>query len=281
MHHKKLPSPLTWAGAKSNACEILAGRLPNDIKEMVSIFAGGASFELYCEKELGIKVTHAYDKFEPLIAFWQVISDKKQAERFVEEVSKIVGKGLGKEKYDEIKNRYYEHTFRGGEQIEDAFELACLFYIAHTLAFFPTPARASYCYSKTQDKESRVKNRLKRILDFNSNIKFELLSFEESIPRHPNAFLYLDPPYVLDGVKLKTECYAGHKQFDHHLLAEVVKTHKGKWMMSYGDCDLVRELYKDYNIEIVTWAYAMEKALMAQGKKENSYGGSEVIITNY
>lgn len=269
---KRSYSPIAWNGAKTKGCKILAEMLPPNVQEMVSIFAGGASFELFCEDELRLNVTHAYDVFEPLVNFWKFASNKEQAERLVERAAKWAGIGFGKEKYDIIRDRYNRH-WRGYERIEDPFDLAFYFYVAHVFSFSSTPQ--FYSYSKQQDNERGIKNKFKKLLDLNTAIQFDLLSFEDSIPKHPEAFLYLDPPYVLDGVNLKGECYIGHARFDHHKLAETIKMHKGMWMMSYGDCELVRELYKDYRIDEVSWSYSMKNMDRRESK---SY---EVVIRNY
>ena len=85
------------------------------------------------------------------------------------------------------------------------------------------------------------------------NLHVELLDCYEALEKHRGKFIYLDPPYANDeklyGVKGST-----HVNFDHVKLAEVLKTHE-HWLLSYNDCELVRDLYKGYNIQKVFWSY--------------------------
>ena len=61
-----------------------------------------------------------------------------------------------------------------------------------------------------------------------------------------------------------------HKGFEHERLHSVLST-RDRWVMSYNDCEQIREMYKDYEITTAEWSYGMNKS-----KKS-----SEIIITNY
>lgn len=60
----------------------------------------------------------------------------------------------------------------------------------------------------------------------------------------PGALFYLDPPYF------KTEKYyeAEFKETDHLRLKESLDRLKGKFILSYNDCDEIRELYHEYKM---------------------------------
>lgn len=59
----------------------------------------------------------------------------------------------------------------------------------------------------------------------------------------PNAFLYIDPPYVAAGSRLYLNSFDGR---DHSALAAVVKeTKKSNWLMTYDNAQLIRELYAE------------------------------------
>lgn len=63
----------------------------------------------------------------------------------------------------------------------------------------------------------------------------------------PNAFFYCDPPYF------ETE---GHyevvfRKEDHVRLRDTLAGIQGKFMVSYNDCEYIRELYQDFQIESV------------------------------
>ena len=47
-----------------------------------------------------------------------------------------------------------------------------------------------------------------------------------------------------------------HKDFEHEELHEILKR-RDNWILSYNDCDKVREMYKDHNIVNLKWKYGM------------------------
>ena len=268
-----LYSPISYVGAKTRAVETLGAVLPNDIQTMASIFAGGLSFELYCEHVKKLNVTNAYDKNTELLNFWRVIANPNNAAKMVEDVIKLFPKGIDKPTYWKQRTLLLNHI-KGIDVIEDDYQLALLFYISHNFSFARDGCR--FHWSRLYEKEKTVKSLLRRLLEFKTNIKFECLGFDESIRRHnDDTFLYLDPPYYIDKQNLTQPLYKHHEEFDHELLASMLKERKGKWLLSYGDCEFVRDTYKDYKLVPVKWWYSMT---LAVGTKKESY---EVLIMNY
>ena len=72
--------------------------------------------------------------------------------------------------------------------------------------------------------------------------------FEELIRQYDreNAFI-CDPPYY----QRKGTTLWNSKE-DHYRLRDTLASCQGKWLVSYNDCDFIRELYKDFNIEAVS-----------------------------
>lgn len=85
----------------------------------------------------------------------------------------------------------------------------------------------------------QIKDRLKNVVienkDFESLIK---------VYDRPGALFYLDPPYV------GTEKYydSGFGADDHIRLNTLLKGIKGKFILSYNDDEMIRELYRDFEI---------------------------------
>ena len=89
------------------------------------------------------------------------------------------------------------------------------------------------------------------------------------------TFFYIDPPYV------STESYykntGGFGKAEHEELAALLSNIKGRFLLSYNDCDLVRELYTGFNIRVSKEIeYTLGKNASGKNKK-----GNEVFITNY
>ena len=49
-----------------------------------------------------------------------------------------------------------------------------------------------------------------------------------------------------------------HENFNHKLLFDVIKT-KQNWIITYNNCEYIKDLYKDYLIFDVNWSYGMNK----------------------
>ena len=106
-------------------------------------------------------------------------------------------------------------------------------------------------------------------------VTVENMSFEKLIATYdkPDAFFYCDPPYV------STESYyqntGGFGEKEHRKLAEVLHNIDGKFLLSYNDCELVRELYGDMNIRSTK---EIEYTLRGAGSKKKV---REVFVSNY
>ena len=87
----------------------------------------------------------------------------------------------------------------------------------------------------------------------------------------PTALFYLDPPYV-DTEKYYDSPFCAQ---DHQRLREVLGHIKGRFILSYNDHPLVRELYADYRIEEVT----RTSTLAGSGNNQTQY--AELIIRNF
>ncbi len=127
-------------------------------------------------------------------------------------------------------------------------------------------------------KSRRPKDIYRGFHKWSERLKFvtvENMSFEKLIATYdkPDAFFYCDPPYV------STESYyqntGGFGEKEHRKLAEVLHNIDGKFLLSYNDCELVRELYGDMNIRSTK---EIEYTLRGAGSKKKV---REVFVSNY
>jgi len=128
-------------------------------------------------------------------------------------------------------------------------------------------------------KESLYENSLQRVKNFNvPNMSVQCKSFDEVIPNYPNDFLYCDPPYYMekkegdDDNKMFKAIYPNsnfplhHIHFDHEKLRDLLHSHKGKFILSYNDCEWVRENYKDFKFKLPKWHYSFQQGETRVGK---------------
>jgi DNA adenine methylase len=237
---KKYPkSPLRYPGGKNRAIKSILSLIPEDETTLCSPFLGGASIELACTTRMTV---YGSDIFEPLTDFWKSLITHK------EELINIVKSYLPLEKKEFYKlQKKLLH-------IKDPIERGAAFFVLNRSSFSGTTMSGGMSPGHPRFTISSI-DRLKH---FNvKNFYVENLDYKETINKHKDAFCYLDPPYLngqaLYGVKGNT-----HKDFDHEELAKILQD-KERWIMSYNDCQEIRDLYSSFTIISIEWVYGMSK----------------------
>lgn len=280
-------SPLRYGGGKSLAVGLILEYFPNDIKRLVSPFMGGGSVEIASALELDLEVK-AFDIFDILVNFWQVLI--ADSEKLYNELLKLEPT---KETYAEIKEElkaYWNERHKDSQntaQIKlDSLALARDYYFNFNLSYGPGFLG---WMSKIYEDKSRYLKALQKLKDLGQdsrlqNLSVECQSFEKVFEAYPNDFFYCDPPYFLDG---DSQMFKGiypmrnfpihHNGFNHALLAQCLKNHKGKFILSYNDCEFVREAYKDFRILEPKWQYTMGQGETRIGKNRVERGDVDNI----
>ena len=114
--------------------------------------------------------------------------------------------------------------------------------------------------------------RYRQLKRFGKRLRITCKDFSEVILGCPKTcFLYIDPPYVEKGGMLYKH---GMDDRDHRRLASLLSRVKCKWVVSYDDHPLVRELYSSHEIEEIEVKYT--NATNANGVRPKN---REVVIT--
>lgn len=235
-----MKSPLRYPGGKTRAVKILTEYLHKDTKTLLSPFFGGGSFEL----STGLDVK-ANDLFTPLYTFWSVTkSNPVELEQRVRAMMPV-----DKETFTRLR--------RSIREIKDPVDVAAAYYVINRCSF----SGATFCggFSKEASTGRLNESSLKTLRSLNlGHIEFSNLDccdFLETHPETPGTFVYADPPYYIS-----TYIYGKdgdmHESFDHAKFANAIKKRKD-WLVSYNDCEYVRELYKGCTIKSVSWSYGM------------------------
>ena len=290
-------TPIRYAGGKSRAYDFISSYIPfwPRPKRIISPFMGGGSLEVKWAHEMGIQV-EAFDVFDVLTNYWQhQIHHPKRLYDIL--------KGLEptKEQYDEIKDillhwdkvqnmfkdwktDYYD---RKSESLDD--ELGAAYYwFNHNLSY--GPMFLGWFSSIYLKKESLYENSIERVRDFNCpNLSVKQSSFDKVIPNYKKDFIYADPPYYMEKSednKMFKAIYPNsnfalhHLHFDHELLRDQLHSHEGKFLLSYNDCEWVRENYKGFKFKTPEWAYSygQGETRIGKNKKNNDPKQSHEIL---
>lgn len=260
-------SLIRYPGGKFRARKILEEMLPENVETILSPFFGGGSFELYMTGK-GKKVI-ANDKFLVLANFWeQVLLHPAEIGKRLETYLGTIDKDIFREKQRaliEINN---------SGVITDPIDSAVEFFIVNRCSF--SGITLSGGFSKESSISRFTPSIVKKVSEFhNPNLQIKYGDCHEVLKGVPENvdFLFLDPPYLLEEEKNNLYGVAGnmHKFFDHHLFKKQIDNIDTPFLITYNNDEVIRDLWKDYNIYETSWSYGMNK-----DKKS-----SELVITNY
>ena len=283
-----MKTPIRYAGGKSRAIKHITPYVVN-VNKIVSPFLGGGSLEVHWAS-LGKEVV-GYDLFDVLVNFWNVLLNNK--EELVEKLKEITPTS---EEYSRIKEilMKWDNTqemlkdwktdhYKRDEVINlDNITAAAYYYFNHNTSYGPGYLGWGSSVYLTEKKWNDM---IDKISKFElPNLSVAQGSFEEIIPNHNEDFLYLDPPYYLEkdsDNKMFTGIYPmrnipiHHDGFDHELLRDLLKKHKGGFILSYNNCETIREYYKEFEFYYPSWNYSM-----GNGEKRIGKNRTEAGITN-
>lgn len=245
-----IKSPLRYPGGKSRAVrQMLDDYMPRDLHTLCSPFMGGGSIELALASQ-GTCV-YAYDAFEPLVRFWEVLlKDGVQLANVVRS-------------YANMTPTLFYNLQKTFFNLKEPVEVAAAFFALNRASFSGTTLSGGMSPGHPRFTPSSIE----RLEKFKiKNLSVQLADFKKSIPTHPNDFLYCDPPYLIP-YKLYGKRGDCHVNFDHAGLAKLLTGRDG-WILSYNDCEEIRDMYTGYCILTPQWAYGM-----GNSKKSN-----EVLI---
>ncbi|TQR29373.1 DNA adenine methylase [Campylobacter sp. MIT 99-7217] len=141
------------------------------------------------------------------------------------------------------------------------YYLIAFSFASKGLHFSHTKVRASAIYKDFKP----FSKRLKGVFIENKSFEYILKNYDDE-----NTLFYLDPPYV------NTEKYYQNTSVfgEHELLAELLKGVRGKFMLSYNDNELIRELYKGFFIKELELRYTLNN-------KNKGKMSKELLIMNF
>ncbi len=145
-------------------------------------------------------------------------------------------------------HRYLKLLTKHPESLSDLERAVYYFYIIkHT---FGGRFGAGFAFSKTHPPKSTVgHDTLLALSERLQNTYVDNLSYERILKNYDgkDTFFYCDPPYVVANDRSFYRYYFNEQ---HHIeLQEKLSKIEGKFLLSYDDVPLIRELYKDFAIE--------------------------------
>lgn len=292
-----MKTPIRYAGGKTRAIKIISPYLDNETK-IVSPFMGGGSLEVNWAKK-GIEVI-GYDLFDALVNFWSVLLNKR--EELVEKLKTILPTPqeylrikeilMTWDNTQEMLNGWKTDHYKRDEIITlDDITAAAYYYFNHNTSYGPGYLGWGSSVYLKQGKWDTMINKIDQFIIPTLSVRQG--SFENVLPNHIDDTLYLDPPYYLEKDK-DNKMFTGiypmrnipihHDGFNHEQLRDLLHNHKGKFVLSYNNCETIREYYKDFEQVFPVWNYSMGNGETRIGKNReeagitNSKDSHEILI---
>ena len=283
-------SPISWVGGKKSLRDLIYQRMPKEFGRYIEVFGGGgwvlfgrkpgSVMEVYNDfnsdlanmfrcirdrpmallKELGFLPLNGRDEFNILKKF---LEKEEFTNEYLQEEIEIAQRNLTVSQFDEIKFLLLENAQMNDVKRAAAFyKLIRLSYGSGCTSYGCQPFDIRRTFELIWQASHRLKDTVIENKDFEALIK----QYDRE-----NAFIYCDPPYY------QTE---GHyevifRKEDHFRLQDTLVSCQGKWLVSYNDCEFIRELYKDFNIEAVSRINNLAQ------RYDNGCEYAEVFISNY
>jgi len=144
---------------------------------------------------------------------------------------------------------------------DNILEQAISYFILNRCSFSGSTLSGGFSKESSEKRYTISSINKIELLDL-SNIEIYNYDFKDFINNFYNEkiLMFLDPPYYLEK-KSKLYGYKGdiHENFNHELLYNILKNKKN-WILTYNNCDYIKDLYKEYKILEVNWSYSMNKS---------------------
>lgn len=283
-------SIISWVGGKKALRDLIYQRMPKEFGRYIEVFGGGGwvlfgrppgtAMEVYNDfnsdlanlfrcvrdrpfalmKELNFLPLNGRDEFNVLKKY---LGKEEFTDGYLREELEIAERYLTEPQLEEIRPILMENAQMNDVKRAAAFyRLIRLSYGSGCTSYGCQPFDIRKTFHLLWQGSRRLKDTVIENKDFEALIR----QYDRE-----NAFIYCDPPYY------QTE---GHytvefNKDDHYRLRDRLAASQGKWLVSYNDCEFIRDLYRDFRIESVSRLNNLAQ------RYDNGCEYAEVLISNY
>ena len=275
---KLAKSPLRYPGGKSRALKQILPLIPVNISEFREPFVGGGSvfFAIRSLFQNRIKSYWINDLNYDLYCFWKQVRDygPSLVDALIEKRSTATN---GRTLFEELTKTKDELS--QNRELLCEFQRAVRFFVLNRITFSGVVDSGGYSQSAYEKRftDSSIE-RVKNICPYLSGVKITNGDYTDSLFQEgKDVFIFLDPPYW-KAAESKLYGVRGtlHTAFDHVQFAENMRECRHKWLITYDDSPVIRELFDFAEIQEWTLQYGMNNY-----RQGNAAKGRELFIKNY
>ena len=271
---RSITPAVKWAGGKRQLLDRIIERMPDSYNNYFEPFIGGGAVLFGIQPERAT----INDINEELINLYRTIKDYPA--EFLQQMAELDLVECDKDFYYKQRERYNEKLVKRELDIE----LAVLFvwinkhcfnglYRVNNKGLFNVP------YNNKGKAKSVSDDNILAMADYLKTVSILQGDFEDAVAEaEAGDFIFFDSPYApINANSFEDYTKEGFTEEEHRRLGKLFRAlaDKGCYcMLTNHDVPLIRELYSDYNIEVVD-----VKRLI--NRNADSRTGTEVIITSY
>jgi DNA adenine methylase len=271
---------IKWVGGKRGLLEQILPLFPCEFEKYYEPFLGGGAvfFELFSRGQLKDKKVILSDINCELINTYNTIKNNPQ--QLITNLT-YYKKEHSKEFYYEIRELDRKENYKNLSNIEKATRFIYLnktcfngLYRVNKKGYFNTPI-GSYKNPNIDDADTilNASEALQNTIILNQSFK-EVLQYAKQ-----NDLVYFDPPYfplneTSNFTSYDSNCFLESEQFELFEVFDKLSDKKVKVIQSNSDTSFIKNLYKQYNIDIVNANRFINSKSNGRGKI------NEVLIRN-
>lgn len=255
---------MPYIGGKFYLAKWIISEFPENYQEMTYVEPfGGAGWVLFKKEPSNIEVWNDINS-ELFNMFKQIIDNYDEFKRIAMWMLR------SRELFNYIKKNYNNEI--------NPVKKAVYFAYLMTNSF---SGRAKCFVGKKKNNWFAFLKKLRQIYWRFSKVIIENLDYKECIQKYdsPDTLFYIDPPYLFEDARYHYKIFQNSKfTLDDHLeLANILKSLKGKFLLSYYPHEVIEKEYKDFRFlsrNVSAWA----SSVPLEGKRIKK---TEILIKNF
>lgn len=302
-----MDSFLSWIGGKKALREVITARFPKEYDRYIEVFGGGGWILFHKKPEI-FEVFNDYNsnltnlfytvKYQP-VAFleelgWLPLNGRQEFELLLRWIEKNDFQLPCLDSEMQLITRYmtdlelaeYTELIDGQAQLGNVrravafYKLIRYSYASGCTSFSCQPTDILKTYQniwranrRLNDNGYKAKDAKRADAKTGKGVIIENKDFEALIRQYDrdSAFFYCDPPYYLT----EKHYAVGFPKENHYRLRDCLSNIKGRFLLSYNDCDFIQELYNGFYIE------HFERINSISQRYDPGNMFKEVIVANY
>lgn len=253
---------MSWIGGKKSLRELITALFPIYYERYIEVFGGGGWVLFHKAPGNDFEV---YNDFNSLLTnLYRCVREKPK--ELTEALRFVLN---SREDFELVRNALARDSPASDVQKAAWFYLLIRYSYASGLTSYgsqPHDIRSNFPLIE------QAHRRLAKVVVENKDFEKLIRQYDR-----PVSFFYCDPPYFETEGYYKNVGEDGFRREDHIRLRDALLGIDGKFLLSYNDCDFVRELYDAPGIQIE----AFTRINNIKQRYENGAQFPEILIANY